>query len=192
MSSYKLDYTLGIDQQKTLSALAKRCREINGWGEQALLQYAATANSKAEIEMKLQFLQEMVPLLEDETKKEALKIQLHITEEEHYKCQKVVDAFSELYSIDLLVLDAGIYGFVKLQYYHHPFGYDDTDIFTCGTDLFNDLWNEWLSTQLLSLAKGTPMADLDYQDILQCLPAEKQKELMDMRNCFLERTGISL
>ena len=73
MSSYKLDYTLGIDHQKTLSAPARRCREINGWGEQELLQYAATANSRAEIEMKLQFLREVIPLLEDESKKETLK-----------------------------------------------------------------------------------------------------------------------
>ena len=191
MNSYKLDYTLGIDQQKTLSALARRFREINGWGEQELLQYAAAANSKAEIEMKLQFLQKQVALLEDECKKETLKKQMRITEEEHLKCRKVADAFAELYSIDLLMLDAGIYGFVKLQYYH-PFGYDDTDIFTSSTDLFNDLWNEWLSTQLLSLAKGTPMAELDYQDILLCLTAEKQKELMDKRNYFLEKAGISL
>ena len=70
MNSYKLDYILGINQQKTLSDLARRCREINGWGEQELLPYAATANSKAVIEMKLQFLQEAVPLLEDENKKE--------------------------------------------------------------------------------------------------------------------------
>ena len=124
--------------------------------------------------MKLQFLQEVVPLPENENKKEALKNQLRITEEEHLKCRKVADAFAELYSIDLLVLVAGIYGFVKLQYYHHPFGYDYTDIFICGTDLFDNLWNEWLSTQLLSLAKGTPMADLNHQDIFQCLPAEKQ------------------
>ena len=162
MNSYTLDYTLGIDQQKTLSALARRFREINGWGKQELLQYAAAANSKAEIKMKLQFLQKQVALLEDECKKETLKKQMRITEEEHLKCRKVAGAFAELYSIDLLVLDAGIYGFVKLQYYHHPFGYDDTDIFTSSTDLFNDLWNEWLSTQLLSLAKGTPMAELDY------------------------------
>lgn len=66
VNSYKLDYTLGIDQQKTLFDLARRCREINGWGEQEFLQYAATANSKAEIEMKLLFLQEQIPLLEDE------------------------------------------------------------------------------------------------------------------------------
>ena len=192
MNSYKLDYTLGIDQQKTLSALARRFREINGWGEQELLQYAAAANSKAEIEMKLQFLQKQVALLEDECKKETLRKHIRITEEEHLKCRKVADAFAELYRVDLLVLDAGIYGFVKLQYYHHPFGYDDTDIFTCSTDLFNNLWNEWLSAQLLSLTKGTPMADLDYQDILLYLPAKKQKELMDKRNYFLKKAGISL
>ena len=108
MNSYKLDYVLGIDQQKTLSELARRCREINGWSEQELLQYAATANSKVEIEMKLLFLQEAVSLLEDQNEKETLKKQLRITEEEHSKCQKVAAAFAELYSVDLLVLDAGI------------------------------------------------------------------------------------
>ena len=87
MSSYELTYTLEIDQQKTLSELARRCRVINGWGEQELLQYAATANSKTEIEMKLQFLQEVVPLLEDKNKKETLKKQIRITVEEHLRCQ---------------------------------------------------------------------------------------------------------
>ncbi|MDE7203356.1 MAG: hypothetical protein K2O91_15995 [Lachnospiraceae bacterium] len=114
--------------------------------------------------------------------------QLCISDEEHTNCQRVADAFREIYSADLLVLDAGRYGFVKLQYFHPPFGYDEASIFTTG----RDLWTEWISLRLLALTKGTLMADLDYQDMFQCLPAEKQQEFMDNRNYFLDHSGISL
>ncbi|MCI8923999.1 MAG: hypothetical protein HFI45_08410 [Lachnospiraceae bacterium] len=42
----------------------------------------------------------------------------YITDEEREKCRKVADAFGELYEVtDIAVVDAGKYGFVKLQYY---------------------------------------------------------------------------
>ena len=41
--------------------------------------------------------------------------QVYITEEERAKCQKVTDAFAELYEMEkIVVLDAGRYGFVEL------------------------------------------------------------------------------
>lgn len=192
MDSYNLSYTPGFEQQKRLSDLARRCRGINGWGVQELLQHAATANYKADIDLKLDFLEDEVSLLESQSCRQAAREQLCISEEEHAACQRVADAFSEIYSADLLVLDAGSYGFVKLQYFHPPFGYDEAGIFTTGKDLFNDLWNEWISLRLLALTKGTPLANLDYQDMFQCLPAEKQQEFMDKRDYFLDRSGISL
>ena len=192
MDSYNLSYTPGFEQQKRLSDLARRCREINGWGVQELLQHAATANCRAEIELKLDFLEDEVSLLESQSCRQAAKEQLCISGEEHAACRRVADAFSEIYSADLLVLDAGRYGFVKLQYFHPPFGYDEAGIFTTGKDLFNDLWNEWLTIQLLALTKGTPLADLDYQVMFQYLPVEKQQELMDKRDYFLSRSGITL
>lgn len=192
MDSYNLSYTPGFEQQKRLSDLARRCQGINGWGVQELLQHAATANTKAEIELKLDFLEYEVSRLENEEHTRAVKEQLCISDGERAACLKVVEAFRELYSIDFLVLDAGRYGFVKLQYYCHPFGFDETGIFTSAGDLFNELWNEWLTLRLLALSKGTPLAELDYQDIFQCLPAEEQRELMDKRDYFLARSGISL
>ncbi len=45
---------------------------------------------------------------------------VYITEEERNKCRKVSDAFAELYEIedeDMLVVDVGRYGFIKLQCY---------------------------------------------------------------------------
>ena len=47
----------------------------------------------------------------------------YITDDEREKCRKVADAFAELYEIEnILVVDAGRYGFVKLQYYRPPQG----------------------------------------------------------------------
>ena len=44
--------------------------------------------------------------------------EIYITDSEREKCRKVADAFAELYEIEnILVVDAGRYGFVKLQYY---------------------------------------------------------------------------
>lgn len=119
------------------------------------------------------------------------KKQKYITDEETINCQKVADVFAELYeSEDLLVLNAGRYGFVKLQYYNVQFGFDTAYIFVDSRSLFNDLWREWLYTQLLNLASGTPMEDMDYKDIFKCLPKEKQKEFLDKRICFAKQTGI--
>ena len=52
-------------------------------------------------------LQENVLILEEE---------VYITDEERKKCQNVAEAFREFYELkDVVVVDAGKYGFVKLQ-----------------------------------------------------------------------------
>lgn len=115
----------------------------------------------------------------------------YITDEEKINCQKVADAFAELFqNEDLVVLNAGKYGFVKLQYFKFPFGFDNIDSFYDCKSLFDELWEEWLHTQLINLTANTPMADMDYEDILKCLPEEKREELLDMRLRLAEKTGI--
>lgn len=117
--------------------------------------------------------------------------QTFITDEEKENCQKVADAFAELFdNEDIIVLNAGRYGFVKLQYFKFPFGFDNADIFYDSKSLFDELWEEWLDTQLLNIATGTPMEEMDYADILKCLPEEKRNELLDRRLRFAEKTGI--
>ena len=39
----------------------------------------------------------------------------YITEAERKKCRRVADAFAELEDADVVVVDVGRYGFVKLQ-----------------------------------------------------------------------------
>ncbi len=56
---------------------------------------------------------------------------IYITEEERAKCQKVADAFAELYEMtDVVVVDVGRYGFVMLKYYMPPYGFEEDETFT--------------------------------------------------------------
>ena len=92
--------------------------------------------------------------------------------------------------LNILVVDAGRYGFVKLQYYRPPQGFEDAITFTDSRSMFENLWEEWFDTQLFLLAKGTPMAEMGYSEIFECLPKEKQKELIDKKAEFVRVAGI--
>ncbi|MDE6221390.1 MAG: hypothetical protein K2G51_13365 [Lachnospiraceae bacterium] len=120
--------------------------------------------------------------------------QKYITDEEHMKCRKVADAFVELDNedIDIVVADAGRYGFVRLLYYDESYGFDKAVCYTDSTTLFNDLWKDWLHEQLFQIAlENPPLMDLDYEEIFQTLPEEKQKELLNKRHDFAQKSGIT-
>ena len=54
--------------------------------------------------------------------------EIYITETEHAKCKSVADAFEELYEeSDIVVLDAGRYGFVELQYFRAKSGFNSNN-----------------------------------------------------------------
>ena len=114
----------------------------------------------------------------------------YITVEEQKKCRKVADAFAELEDVDIVVVDVGRYGFVKLQYYTPPTGFENDFTFTNSIKLFDDLWEEWLHTQLIMLAKEMKIDDVDYDDIFKRLPEEKQNELRSRKQHFAELAGI--
>ena len=114
----------------------------------------------------------------------------YITEEERKKCRKVADAFAELEDVDVVVVDVGRYGFVKLQYYTPPTGFENDFTFTDSMKLFDDLWEEWQNTQLIMLAKEMKIDDAGYDDIFKRLPEEKQNELGSRKQHFAELAGI--
>ena len=118
--------------------------------------------------------------------------QVYITEEERAKCQKVADAFAELYEMEnIVVLDVGRYGFVKLQYYKPPQGFEDAITFTDSVALFENLWEEWLNTKLYLLAKNTPLLEKGYKSVFESLPKEKRSELIERRDDFAKKAGIN-
>ena len=129
--------------------------------------------------------------VEQETE-EHMEKKAYITEEEQKKCRKVADAFAELEDVDIVVIDAGRYGFVKLQYYTPPTGFENDSTFTDSKEMFEDLWEEWLHTQVIRLAGEMKIDDIDYDAVFGKLPEEKQNELMGRKQIFAETAGIEL
>lgn len=118
---------------------------------------------------------------------------VYITEEERGKCQKVADAFAELYDMaDIVVVDVGRYGFVELKYYMPSHGFEEDATFTDSVALFEELWQEWLYMKLYLMAKGTPLLEKGYKGIFDNLPKEKQSELNGKKDYFLKMAGIRL
>ncbi|RKI99918.1 hypothetical protein D7X87_24100 [bacterium D16-54] len=118
---------------------------------------------------------------------------IYITEEERAKCQKVVDAFAELYEMtDVVVVDVGRYGFVMLKYYTSPHGFEEDATFTDSKALFEGLWQEWLDMKLYFMAKGTPLMEKGYKGIFESLSAEKQSAFIGRKADFVLKAGIHL
>ncbi|MDE6619339.1 MAG: hypothetical protein K2K74_02390 [Lachnospiraceae bacterium] len=118
---------------------------------------------------------------------------IYITDEEREKCQQVVSAFAELYELtDVIVVDAGKYGFVKLQYYREPQGFEVISTFTDSGKLFDALWQDWLEEQILSSVLGTSLEELEYEEIFALLPKEKQEELIDKKTYFESKVSFRI
>lgn len=120
-----------------------------------------------------------------------MRKQAFITEEESRKCRKVAEAFTELYESDgTAVLDAGKYGFVKLQYYNINNGFDCVTTYTDSSELFNSLWEDWLYINLLEQIETPEMENMGYNEIIRKLPQEKQAELLERKEYFLKKCSI--
>ena len=119
--------------------------------------------------------------------------EIFITEEERKRCQRVAEAFAELYEMEnIVVLDVGRYGFVKLQYYKSPHGFEDVITYTDSRSMFEDLWQEWLDTKLYLLGKGTPLLEKGYQGVFESLSKAGQTELIGRKKDYAKTAGIYL
>ena len=117
----------------------------------------------------------------------------YISEEEQTKCRAVANAFAELEEENIIVVDAGRFGFLKLLYYKYPDGIDDVIFYSDSKKLFDDLWQDWLYEQLQKIAKDDPsMRELDYEDMLEVLSPKRQKELQERKKDFARKAGIDL
>lgn len=117
---------------------------------------------------------------------------IYITDEEREKCKKVIDAFSELYDLtDTIVVDAKEYGFVKLQYYREPHGFEIMLTYTDSRKLFDGLWQDWFEEQILAETQGALLEELEYEEIFVQLSKEKQAEIMSKKRYLKEKCGFN-
>lgn len=115
-----------------------------------------------------------------------MKRKKYITDAEYEKCKKVAAVFSMLEEDDIVLLDAGRYGFVALFYYTPPRGFDTVKSFTDSQEMFDELWDAWLDFQLARYAETMHMGDIDYDKIFEKLPMQKQSELLSQQEVFLK------
>lgn len=192
MRFYKITYIVEDEFDERLSKLAGRYAKVKGWSEEELLQYAVTAASKDDIEEKLRFLEKQIVLLEEKQRQaESEHLEVHISDEERKKCKKVVDAFADEFDdLEIMVLDAGKYGFAKLTCYDYPYGFVNTKAFTNSFDLFKDLWNEWFEEQLYKNIESSRILEMDYEDMFQSLSQDTQEKIMAKKEYFARRAQI--
>lgn len=109
----------------------------------------------------------------------------YITEEQRARCRKVADAFAELYELtDVVVADAGRFGFVRLQWFSEGEGFDSAMVFSDSVELFEELWRIWYEHEVLTPVLGTPLAELDYDEIFQTLSKDRQEEILEKKKHF--------
>lgn len=86
-----------------------------------------------------------------------------ITEKQRAKCRKVADAFAELYELtDVMVADAGRFGFVRLQWFSEGEGFNSAMAFSDSEELFEELWRIWYEHEVLTPVLGMPLATQDF------------------------------
>lgn len=114
------------------------------------------------------------------------------SKKEHDKCQKVVDAFSELYEMygDMCVVDAGKLGFAFLKWYGGE-SFDGNSVYQDSKELFEDLWQMWLDYKILDSVAGTEREDIDYDQLYKELSTKEKEEYEEKRQQFLSLSGLS-
>ena len=110
----------------------------------------------------------------------------YITEKQRAECRKVADAFAELYELtDVAVADAGRFGFVRLQWFNEGGGFDSAVAYSDSSELFEELWRIWYEHEVLTPVLGTPLAELDYDEIFRTLSKDRQEEISGKKKYFL-------
>ena len=93
---------------------------------------------------------------------------------------------------NIVVLDAGRYGFVELKYYKPPYGFEEDATFTDSRVLFDALWQEWFNTTLYLTAKEMKLDDILYGEVFSRLSKEKQSAIIGRKADFAQKAGITL
>ena len=66
-------------------------------------------------------------------------------------------------------------------------GFDSAMVFSDGGELFEELWRIWYEHEVLTPVLGTPLAELDYDEIFQTLSKDRQEEISEKKKYFLDQ-----
>lgn len=112
----------------------------------------------------------------------------YITLEEKERCKIVADIFYEsLAKDDLIICDAGKYGYAMLTYYKPPIGFDGIMMFTDSQKMYNTLLQEWYTSRIEELAKVMNMSNLDVDVFYERLSDKQKAPLIQQRQQFIAK-----
>ena len=112
----------------------------------------------------------------------------YITLEEKERCKIIADIFYEsLAKDDLIICDAGKYGYAMLTYYKPPIGFDGIIMFTDSQKMYNTLLQEWYTSRIEDLAKTMNMSNLDVDVFYEQLLDEQKSSLIQQRQQFIAK-----
>lgn len=112
----------------------------------------------------------------------------YISDREQKKCNIISEIFSGLCnSLDIVIMNTGKYGFVKMQYDEEEHEFINISTFMNGDELFEALWKDWLNEQIFTYALKPPYEFMDYEEIFEHQPKKRQIQLMAKRFYFKEK-----
>lgn len=116
------------------------------------------------------------------------KYEFDFTEEERAKCHKVMDAFSEYFEEmeDTTIADVGRFGIIWLRWFDGS-QFDSQELYTDSKELFDALWEAWKEHHLLTPILGTPLAELEYEEMYMRLTPDEKKIYEQKRQYFWDK-----
>lgn len=89
---------------------------------------------------------------------------------------------------DIIICDAGKYGYAMLTYYKPPIGFDGIIVFADSRKMYDTLLQEWFISLVEKQAKTMDMSELDTVNFYEKLSDEQKASLIQQRQQFIEET----
>ncbi|MDE6054244.1 MAG: hypothetical protein K2G55_10875, partial [Lachnospiraceae bacterium] len=111
---------------------------------------------------------------------------LDITNIEKDRCEIVAQIFRrDLEKYDIILRDAGRFGFIMLEYYEPKLNFDCAIIFTDSQTLFDTLLIEWYDCLISELMEEKQAENIDIDDFYNNLSGEEKNKLENRKRKFI-------
>lgn len=112
---------------------------------------------------------------------------LSVSDPEKSRCETVANLFrKDLEKNDIILKEAGKYGFIMLEYFKPKSSFDCAYIFTDCQTMFHALLNEWYDCLITDLMLEKQVTNIDMDDFYDALPEEGKIQLQNRKQQFVK------
>lgn len=115
---------------------------------------------------------------------------------EREKCRHIAAIFNPYFESyeEHYIVEAGKYGFVFLNWYSErdsDYGsFDHCNTFTESKDLFEGVWDEYLSHEIFIFAQKMDLLELEDEEILERMSSNEREALLSKKEEFTALAGL--